>query len=172
MHFASHASEAPVQQSPAGMHNQFANPQSSSPYTAQAPVQAAPQAGYANPNQNASVSLTGVASQDIAPGFDGLLSCHTTEKIGMVAGNEQFSVKHRGRIYHCISEDARTEFLRDPDHYSPVLSGYDIVHFMERVSWSRGNARMDVGFRTVYSCSNRRRTELSLTSTHCSTLAK
>jgi thiol-disulfide isomerase/thioredoxin/YHS domain-containing protein len=46
-------------------------------------------------------------------------------------GNAQFAVRHRGKIYHCSSEAARAAFLADPDRYSPMLSGYDIVRFLE-----------------------------------------
>jgi hypothetical protein len=30
-----------------------------------------------------------------------------------------------------VSEEARQRFLEQPDFYSPILSGYDIVHFCE-----------------------------------------
>lgn len=44
---------------------------------------------------------------------------------GWVHGAAQFAVRHRGRVYWLSSEEARNEFLSDPDKQSPVLSGYD-----------------------------------------------
>ncbi len=46
-----------------------------------------------------------------------------------VPGSIAFSVKHRGRVYHCASEEARRRLLKDPDVYAPVLSGCDLVEF-------------------------------------------
>lgn len=46
-----------------------------------------------------------------------------------VPGSETFSVKHRGRVYHCSSEQARARLLKEPDLFAPVLSGCDLVEF-------------------------------------------
>lgn len=129
LHFASHATQygnGNVQQQPAGQASpqQYVNPNA---YAAQQQPKTVSQTA----GGNASATLAGVASEDLSPGFDGCCPVTLQTKSEWVPGSNQFAVKHRGRIYHCISETARTEFLRDPDHYSPVLSGYDIVHFME-----------------------------------------
>lgn len=48
-----------------------------------------------------------------------------------VQGDENFAVKHRGKIYWLSSQEARIEFLADPDASSPVLAGYDPLVFLE-----------------------------------------
>ena len=46
-----------------------------------------------------------------------------------VEGAKSFAVRHRGRVYYCASERARQTLLREPDRFTPCLSGFDIVHF-------------------------------------------
>lgn len=50
---------------------------------------------------------------------------------GWRLGDQQYSVRHRGRIYRMASEEQRQKFLAAPDHFSPVLSGFDLVAFLE-----------------------------------------
>ena len=70
-------------------------------------------------------------SEDITPAMDGCCSVTLRTQNAWVAGSPAFAIKHRGRIYYCASEEARQLFLEQPDYYSPILSGYDIVHFCE-----------------------------------------
>jgi thiol-disulfide isomerase/thioredoxin len=56
-----------------------------------------------------------------------------------VRGNPQFAVRHRGRIYHCETEQARTALLANPDRYAPALSGCDLVEFAKTGDWVDGN---------------------------------
>jgi len=56
-----------------------------------------------------------------------------------VRGNPLFAIRHRGRIYHCESEQARTALLADPDRYAPALSGCDLVEFARTGDWVDGN---------------------------------
>jgi protein disulfide-isomerase len=79
----------------------------------------------------ASVTMGGVFAEDSSLGLDGFCPVSLVIQKAWSQGSEQFAVRHRGRIYRCASEDARSQFLQDPDRYSPVLSGYDIVHFLE-----------------------------------------
>lgn len=48
-----------------------------------------------------------------------------------VEGQPRFAVKHRGRIYHCASEEAREAFLATPDLYAPHLSCFDLIHYVK-----------------------------------------
>jgi thioredoxin-related protein len=48
-----------------------------------------------------------------------------------VQGKTEYAVRHRGRIYLMESLEAAREFLQSPDRYSPVLSGYDPMIFLE-----------------------------------------
>jgi YHS domain-containing protein len=87
-----------------------------------------------DPSQNngmAAVTMGGVFGEDSSFGLEGYCPVSLVTKKTWAVGQEAYSVKHRGRIYQCVSEEARTEFLQAPDRYSPVLSGYDLVHFLE-----------------------------------------
>lgn len=75
---------------------------------------------------------TAPAAPDAAPVFDGCCPVALALQKKWLPGNAQYGVKHRGRIYHCESEEARQEFLRNPDAFSPVFSGYDLVEFLEK----------------------------------------
>ncbi len=79
----------------------------------------------------ASVRLGGVISEDTTPAMDGCCAVTLRTQSAWALGSPQFAIKHRGRIYHCVSEEARQMFLAQPDFYSPILSGYDIVNFCE-----------------------------------------
>lgn len=46
-----------------------------------------------------------------------------------VPGDEAYSVRHRGRVYRCASAESRERLLRDPDAFTPVFSGCDLVEF-------------------------------------------
>jgi thioredoxin-like negative regulator of GroEL len=61
-----------------------------------------------------------------------------------VSGKEEFSVRHRGRIYRCSSSESRERLLRDPDAYAPVFSGCDLVEFARSGLLVEG--KCDLGF--------------------------
>lgn len=61
-----------------------------------------------------------------------------------VPGNQAFSVRHRGRIYRCASEEARKRLLVNPDAFAPMLSGCDVVEFSR--SGNLVNGLSDYGF--------------------------
>ncbi len=48
-----------------------------------------------------------------------------------VQGKAEHAVRHRGRTYLMESPEALKEFMQAPDRYSPVLSGYDPMIFLE-----------------------------------------
>ena len=79
----------------------------------------------------ATARLGGVMSEDNTPAMDGFCAVTLRTQGAWMVGNPSFAIKHRGRIYCCSSEENRQLFLEQPDYYSPVLSGYDIVHFCE-----------------------------------------
>jgi YHS domain-containing protein len=58
-----------------------------------------------------------------------------------VLGNPAFAVRHRGRIYHCSSQEARETLLRSPDTFTPVLSGCDLVEFAKTGKWIDGECQ-------------------------------
>jgi len=58
-----------------------------------------------------------------------------------VQGNPAFAVRHRGRIYHCSSQEARETLLKSPDSFTPVLSGCDLVEFAKTGKWIDGECQ-------------------------------
>jgi len=46
-------------------------------------------------------------------------------------GDSEWGAIHRGRTYLFGSERHQKRFLDDPDRFSPVLSGYDPVRYIE-----------------------------------------
>jgi thiol-disulfide isomerase/thioredoxin len=61
-----------------------------------------------------------------------------------VPGKEEFSVRHRGRVYRCASPESRERLLRDPDAFAPVFSGCDLVEFARSGVLVEG--KCDLGF--------------------------
>jgi YHS domain-containing protein len=58
-----------------------------------------------------------------------------------VQGNPAFAVRHRGRIYHCSSQEALETLLKSPDSFTPVLSGCDLVEFAKTGKWIDGECQ-------------------------------
>src|SRR5262249_38295295 len=42
-------------------------------------------------------------------------------------GDRRFGAVHRGRTYLFASQEEQQRFLANPDHYSPAVSGQDVV---------------------------------------------
>ena len=64
-----------------------------------------------------------------------------TSSPAWVQGHGDFAVRHRGRVYHCVSEEALSKFLESPDLYAPVLSGCDLVEYSKSGKWIDGDCR-------------------------------
>jgi protein disulfide-isomerase len=47
-------------------------------------------------------------------------------------GDVRWGAIHRGRTYLFASPESQQRFLADPDRFSPMLSGYDVVRYIER----------------------------------------
>jgi protein disulfide-isomerase len=58
-----------------------------------------------------------------------------------VKGKPEHAVRHRGRVYHLVSEEALAKFLSEPDRYAPVLSGCDLVEYSKSGKWIDGDCR-------------------------------
>ncbi len=65
----------------------------------------------------------------------------TSPNPAWVKGNGDFAVRHRGRVYHCVSEEALAKFLESPDLFAPVLSGCDLVEYSKSGKWIDGDCR-------------------------------
>jgi thiol-disulfide isomerase/thioredoxin len=58
-----------------------------------------------------------------------------------VPGRPEFAIRHRGRIYHCSSSEARALLLQSPDTWTPTLSGCDLVEYARSGKWVDGNCQ-------------------------------
>jgi protein disulfide-isomerase len=58
-----------------------------------------------------------------------------------VKGKPEHAVRHRGRVYHLVSEESLAKFLSEPDRYAPVLSGCDLVEYSKSGKWIDGDCR-------------------------------
>jgi hypothetical protein len=67
-----------------------------------------------------------------------------TARTPWVPGQDAYSVRHRGRIYRCASEESRQRLLRDPDAFAPIFSGFDLVEFAR--SGSLVSGKCELGF--------------------------
>lgn len=79
----------------------------------------------------AGITMGGVFSDSASVDLDGYCPVSLMARSEWVLGNPSCAVKHRGRVYYCINEEAQSVFLSAPDRFAPVLSGYDVVHFLE-----------------------------------------
>jgi hypothetical protein len=65
-------------------------------------------------------------------GLDGYCPVTLLEKQKWVQGDRRWGVNHRGRIYLFAGPDEQRRFWSDPDRYSPVASGNDVVLAVEQ----------------------------------------
>jgi YHS domain-containing protein len=56
----------------------------------------------------------------------------TDPRFKYTKGDPRYGVVHRGKTYLFSGPEEQQEFLRDPDRYSPVMSGYDPVLLFEK----------------------------------------
>ena len=72
------------------------------------------------------------AQQDTEPAaYEGCCPIALVKSGQKLQGATANAVRHRGRTYLMESPEAVDEFLQAPDRYSPVLSGYDPMIFLE-----------------------------------------
>ena len=62
-------------------------------------------------------------------------------------GNPKWGAIHRGRLYLFVGAEEQQAFLREPDRYSPVLSGRDVVRLVKHSEKSIGERRHGVTYR-------------------------
>jgi YHS domain-containing protein len=63
--------------------------------------------------------------------LDGFCPITVTESVKWVRGDTRFGAIHRGRTYLFAGAAEHQKFMANPDRYSPMLSGYDPVKFVE-----------------------------------------
>jgi protein disulfide-isomerase len=78
------------------------------------------------------VMLTSASEATFSVALEGECPVTLLKETKWVKGTEQHGAMHRGRLYLFATAEAQAEFLREPEAYSPLLSGYDPVIFHEQ----------------------------------------
>lgn len=83
-------------------------------------------------SDDSKLGLIEVAQPEMEPAaFNGYCPISLVKTGVKVQGKTEHAVRHRGRTYLMESPEAVQEFMQTPDRYSPVLSGYDPMIFLE-----------------------------------------
>ena len=64
--------------------------------------------------------------------LDGFCPVTLAEREVWQRGDARWGAVHRGRTYLFVTQDQQQKFLADPDRFSPMLSGCDVVRYTER----------------------------------------
>ncbi|MFT7641069.1 MAG: thiol-disulfide isomerase/thioredoxin [Pirellulaceae bacterium] len=76
--------------------------------------------------------------------LDGFCPVTLIEKSQWVEANPQYGVVHRKRTYLFAGPEEQKKFLQDPDRFSPALSGFDPVRFVEEQRLVEGRREFGV----------------------------
>jgi len=85
------------------------------------------------------------ANQPRTLAMDGYCAVTLLEKNEWVEGNPKFGVIHLGHLYLFVDADAMQRFLAEPEPFTPVLNGIDVVRFFEEKRIVQG--KRDFGVR-------------------------
>jgi YHS domain-containing protein/thiol-disulfide isomerase/thioredoxin len=118
-----------------------------------APLSVAPPMGVA-PLQPATAGVTPPSAPpkpgNPPLGFDGFcpvyLSEHLPRKEAWRPGDVRWGVVHRGKTYLFAGPDEQRRFWQDPDRYTPMLSGDDVVLAVEQGRTVAGHCQHSVAF--------------------------
>lgn len=77
--------------------------------------------------------------------MDGYCAVTLLEKNDWAEGNPKFGVIHLGHLYLFVDGDAMQRFLSNPEPFTPVLNGIDVVRFFEEKRIVQG--KRDFGVR-------------------------
>ncbi len=91
--------------------------------------------------------------------LDGYCVVTLVEQGRWVRGNPRFGIRHRGQLYLFAGPQQKDRFWQNPEGYAPVLSGYDVVMYLEQGQLVPGKRRHGVFYQgRIYLFAN----ELSL----------
>jgi YHS domain-containing protein len=103
----------------------------------------APQPAAPAPSGAQMVPVTAAPAQ----GLDGYCPVTLVEKRIWRKGDVRFGAVHRGRTYLFGSEEAQKQFLANPDHFAPILSGLDAVQYSSNGRTVEGKRDFGVVYR-------------------------
>jgi protein disulfide-isomerase len=64
--------------------------------------------------------------------MDGFCPVTLSEAKRWSKGDRRYGAIHRGRTYLFTGQAEQQRFLENPDYYSPILSGCDVVKFVDQ----------------------------------------
>jgi thioredoxin-related protein/YHS domain-containing protein len=102
-----------------------------------------PQAGL-RPSQP---SMAAPAAGQPQLALDGFCSVSLVEQSKWTKGDPRWGAVHKGRVYLFGSAQAQQQFMSNPDRYSPMLAGNDIVRFAENGQAVEGKREHGVYYR-------------------------
>jgi YHS domain-containing protein len=108
--------------------------------TEASPTEASPTEASPNELLPTAVALNGFCPVSLSASIEASQSGNNAQA-AWVKGSSEFAVRHRGRIYHCVSQEMLAKFLESPDRFSPVLSGCDLVEYSKSGKWIDGDCR-------------------------------
>jgi len=73
--------------------------------------------------------------------LEGYCPVELCENNAWVMGDPNYGIRHRGRTYLFAGPEQAQRFWADPDRYAPVLSGCDVVVFLEQGKMVPGTRR-------------------------------
>jgi protein disulfide-isomerase len=126
------------------------SPQTPAPHARPYTAAAQPPNGLANsrPSAEPNGGTPPAAGTEPAPqALDGFCPVSLADQEMWVKGDPKWGAVHRGRTYLFASAEHQRRFLANPDHYSPVLSGYDPVLFIEQGTLQPGHRSHGMWFR-------------------------
>jgi YHS domain-containing protein len=77
------------------------------------------------------ISVAAAPTSNPPLGLDGHCPVSVLEQSKWVKGDVRYGAIHRGRTYLFASQAEQQRFLGNPDKYSPMLSGYDPIKYLE-----------------------------------------
>ena len=103
------------------------------PTTVQNPYLAAPANGQASPGVAAVAATEKAAPAENPPlALDGFCPVSLRVSRAWVEGNKKIGAIHRGQTFLFATEAERSQFLANPDAFSPVFSGLDPVLLLDQ----------------------------------------
>jgi len=101
-----------------------------------------------NPSVPETPAVGGPPNTASAPqAMDGFCPVTLLEQERWVKGDPRWGAVHRGCTYLFLSQQHQQRFLSDPDRYSPVLSGFDPAHYVDRGELVSGQRAHGMWFR-------------------------
>ena len=122
--------------------NQVTNQQLATNQSAPGSLNAQPQPGRSASNQNSLGSTPPQENSNL--GLDGRCPVTLITKSKWRKGDTRWGAVHRGHTYLFAGPDEQQRFLTNPDEFSPILAGMDVVQLADVGQVIQGNRRYGV----------------------------